>query len=111
MAFKRTIHDGPYGNACYGYHIDLDHQYTIREFIDEVLKTKRYEWGRFGITEDIEHSYMCTIDVCEYRLGILRTGFHKDDIAKMKIKRVVAHGGQSNIDYLIEPIQTIRGTS
>ena len=104
MAFKMKHTGGPYGDACSSYIVMLDREYTVQEFVEDVIKEKPEEWGDFKIATDLKYSHTTSIDMCVYKYGQIISSFRKPSTAKMKIKEVVAHGGYTNMDYCIKPI-------
>ena len=36
---------GPFGDCCSTYKVVLHHEYTAKEYVEEILKTKPGEWG------------------------------------------------------------------
>lgn len=104
MAFKMKHTGGPYGDACCRYAVMFDREYTVQEFIEDIIKEKPEEWGEFQIATDLKYPYTTSIDICVYKHGQIISNFKKPDTAKMKIKEIVAHGGYTNMDYYIKPI-------
>ena len=43
MVFKMKHTDGSYGDCCSSYDVMLDHEYTVQEFVEKVLKEKSGE--------------------------------------------------------------------
>lgn len=82
-----------FGDCTAGYRVDLDKEYTVSEFINEVLKKEPSEWGYFKIKNTGVRT--------EYRHGkILENNFDNDTLSA-KIISMTAHGGYSNMDYSI----------
>ncbi len=82
-----------FGDCTAGYRVDLDKEYTVSEFINEVLKKEPNEWGYFKIKNTGVRT--------EYRYGkILENNFDNDTLSA-KIISMTAHGGYSNMDYSI----------
>lgn len=81
------------GDCTSIYSVSLDREYTIREFIDEIL-TKN-EWG-FIYVNDINNP---SAD-CEYRQNVLISEL-PSDMLDYKIEKVTASGGWTRMDYTI----------
>lgn len=85
-------------NCTCEYIIELDKEYTVREFIDTILKEKNREWGYIGI------KCIGTIfgkPYCEYSHGSLKYNLPTEILDK-KVNRATASGGWSRMDYLID---------
>lgn len=87
------------GDCTAPYEVNLDKEYLVREFIEEVLKNKR-EWGYIGIKTDNIWKYFGD-PKCEYRYGKLLNTL-PDDYMSRKIKSVTTDGGWSRMDYILE---------
>lgn len=81
------------GDCTSIYSVSLDREYTIREFIDEIL-TKN-EWG-FIYVNDINNP---SAD-CEYRQNVLISEL-PSDMLDYEIEKVTASGGWTRMDYTI----------
>lgn len=100
----KMIHTGgPYGDACSSYDVQLDKEYTVQEFVEEVLKTKPGEWGPITIVTDLKHTTTSKVDECEYKHGKVTRDFAQTGSRAMKISEVKAHGGWSLMYYFIKP--------
>lgn len=75
------------------HRVDLDKEYTVSEFINEVLKKEPNEWGYFKIKN--------TRETVEYRHGEILNNNFDNEILSARIISISAHGGWSNMDYLI----------
>lgn len=92
----RLITAGPVGgDETRPYIVDLDHDYTVEQFVQEVLLNNR-EWGMISIEKDL----MFDRPRCRYEYGHL-TSQLPDEYLTRKIKCVCASGGWSLMDYLI----------
>ena len=81
-----------YGENCtMGYHVEIDKPCTVEELIKEILK--RNEWG--NITIQIENPLNLKYDN-DKLISQLPSQY-----CKRNIHIVTAHGGLSNIDYII----------
>lgn len=105
MAFGMKCTGGPYGDSCSSYDIIFDREYTVKEFIEEVLKEKPGEWGEFTIEKDLKHTYTSSLDNCEYKYGKITKGFKKTESESMRIEEVKANGGWSLMNYFIKAIE------
>jgi hypothetical protein len=94
---------GPYGDACSSYAVILGHKYTVKEFIEEVLREKPGEWGDFIISNDLKRIHI--LDKCEYKYGRITENFKQGKSEEIKIKEIKAHGGWTAMDYFIQPMQ------
>ena len=95
----------PEGGDCTApYEVDLGGEYTVGDFIRDVLIDDR-EWGYIGIYngKDIFGN-----PNCEYSHGELKTTL-PDDFLGMKIVNATASGGWSRMDYLltVEPVDGV----
>lgn len=93
----QTGHAG--GDSTAPYAILLSREYTVREFIETILKQYPHEWGIFHVLEERSvcgtHHY-----AVEYRYGELKEMFMAG-IFNKKIVSVDARGGWSSMDYYI----------
>lgn len=95
--FKRK-QSGPTGGDCTAvYSIELCRNYTLKEFIEEVLKEYPNEWGFFELRE--EH-HTRPFKVIEYKYGNI-VGKIPTDIINVPISCTKSDGGWSNMDYII----------
>lgn len=85
---------GPYGDACCSYDFVLSREMTLKEFVDLIIQDKD-EWGdvRLGWFDD---------PLLEYSHGKVK--FFVSDLDFMIKKVGKAHGGWSNMDYIVEKI-------
>lgn len=79
-----------------GYEIHLTKQYTVKEFIDEVLT--KDEWGVISISDGTEAWYNSGTPLVEYKRGNLLNKMPDEYLDKVIIK-ATAFGGYSNMDY------------
>jgi len=85
-----------FGDETAGYSVELTKDYTVKEFVDEVVSDKK-EWGYIGI--ESKGSFFGDPN-CEYKWGKLLTEL-PSEILPNKIKSVKASGGWSRMDYLL----------
>ncbi len=81
------------GDCTAGYDVGFSNEYTVREFIEEVLKTHPGEWGYFelknlGVRTDYKH-------------GRLLKQHFADELLNSKIVKAYASGGWSRMDYYL----------
>ena len=81
------------GDCTAGYRVDLDKEYTVSEFIEEVLQRFSNEWGYFCIKNLFTR--------IEYRSGKLIENMIEGNVLSAKIVSVTANGGWSSMDYNI----------
>lgn len=86
------------GDCTAGYSVELSKEYTIKEFIDEVLKSN--EWGAIGIYDENQSWFEKGNPYCEYKRGELISKL-PDEFLDKPIKKVDADGGWSLMDYKI----------
>ena len=86
-----------FGDETAGYAVELTKEYTVQEFVNEVVSNKR-EWGYIGIS-----CGRATFGNpnCEYKLGKLLSELPSEIMTK-KIASAKASGGWSRMDYLLE---------
>jgi hypothetical protein len=96
----KFVQSTPVGGDCTcGYEIQLDKLYTVKEFVDTVVKEKNKEWGCIGISDG---KSIFGSPNCQYRCGELITEQLPDDILLMPVKKASASGGYSRMDYKID---------
>lgn len=97
------IQDTPTGSDCTaGYKVQLKNQYTVKEFIEEVLKKHPGEWG------DIELKNLGART--KYRYGTLVKQNFADQLLDSRIVKAYAVGGYSNMDYILTIELVVSGT-
>lgn len=80
-----------------GFTVILDKNYTVKEFIDQIVKQRRNEWGYFRLKMKKDPFGK---RICEYRNGEYGD-ILLPDILNRDIEIVSAHGGWSAMDYII----------
>lgn len=89
--FSLTQNTPTGGDCCAGYKVEFSKEYTVREFIKEVLEKYPGEWGYF----ELKNLNIST----EYNRGRLLKLKFADAILDSKIVRAYASGGWSRMDY------------
>lgn len=84
------------GDETASYSVELEKQYTVNEFIIEVLSNAG-EWGYIGIK--CKNTFFGN-PKCEYKWGKLISNLPEDYLSK-KVISVEADGGWSRMDYLL----------
>lgn len=95
--FELIHTSGPHGDCCSNYNVKLKKPCAVREFIDEVLKNHKGEWGDIRIKgKDIEYRDEL---VCEYDHGEIKT------LNEKYLDRIVfggtANGGWTAMGYYL----------
>lgn len=88
--FKMRLISEIHGDCTGEYEVKLDKQYTVREFIETILKEKPKEWGNIGIKSNW----------FEYKYGKVTENLPVEYLDKI-VKEVKVSGGWSRMDYLI----------
>lgn len=99
---KMICTGGPYGDCCSSYDVELDHEYTVKEFVKEVLTQKPQEWGRVTLVSDFKYKYQHEEDTCQYKYGNIAERFSKEGTKERTILEVKAHGGWTAMDYFLK---------
>ena len=81
------------------YDVELDKPYIIGELVNEVLTTRKGEWGEFRVRHEGDGWLDCFFRV-EYKYGKL-IGELPNDIANLPIIKTTSCGGWSAMDYYI----------
>ena len=96
---KLTQSTRTFGDCTAGYAVTMDKEYTVEEFISEVLT--RNEWGCICIYNEGQAWLESGTPNCEYKQDKLVTEMQKE-VLQRKIKSVTASGGWSRMDYVIK---------
>lgn len=97
--FKRTQCTHTYGDSSAGYEVELDQEYTVGSFIEEVLANHADEWGYIGINNGKNEIFR---DLkCEYRHGEITSKNLPEEILGISVDQVSAYGGWTKMDYLL----------
>lgn len=95
--FERVI-IGPTGSDCTApYNVKLDRDYTLNEFLGEILRQHPDEWGEFRIFIEGKQGICASVD---YKYGRVK-GRIPFELLDMPVKSSSAHGGWSSMDYVI----------
>lgn len=102
MALDMIYTGGPYGDCCYSYDVKLVQEYTVKEFVEEILKEKPNEWGKIRIVTDINKIFSSKRDECSYHYGKIDYWFSNSRILNANIDKAKARGGWTSMDYFIK---------
>lgn len=103
--FKREQRGTTGGDCTALYGVELDHHYTLKEFVNEVLQNYPGEWGSFKLCE---RGKWMPYKAFRYKHGIL-TDAIPSELANKPIVSISANGGWSNMDYIIRMEESING--
>lgn len=98
MNLKQTSRT--FGDETAIYSVELSKEYTVKEFVDEVVSNKS-NWGRIGIASE---GAIFGNPMCEYKWGKLLTEL-PSEIMTDKVISAEAHGGWTMMDFKL----TIQG--
>ena len=90
-----------YPDGMTDYVIELDKKYTVKTFIEEIIKRDQKEWGYIGIFDKKQSWFERGNPFIEYDRNGLKSQF-SDEILNMEIKSITANGGWSRMDYKIK---------
>ena len=99
--FEMIRTGGPFGDCTCNYRVEPKCEFTVKEFVDEVLKDK-CEWGDIKI--DINHTgrfYGIDGPKIVYKHGKLTTPNFSDDILRQKVEIGRANGGWTYTCYTL----------
>ena len=85
-----------FGDCTAKYAVEMDHVYTVKHFIDEVLT--RNEWGRISI--DCYNDPFTDQPNCEYNKDKLISDLPEELMDRIFIE-ARARGGWSSMDYIL----------
>jgi len=83
-----------FGDSTAKYDITMSHDYSVKEFITEVLTQK--EWGKISVYDENRN----LLSSGEYN-GKKLTIPISEDILSKQICEANSHGGWSNMDYFL----------
>lgn len=87
------------GSDCTApYDVILNKPYTVNEFVEEILKTRRGEWGEFKIKHKSLNPFDCLY--VQYKYGTIAGNF-PENISVLPVKEVMAAGGWGAMNYNI----------
>ena len=93
---------GPYGDCMRSFDVILEHEYTVKEFVEEVIKEKPQEWGEVVITTDFKYIYSEKEDSCTYKYGEIKENFKGKKTESRTIVEMKASGGWTTMNYYIK---------
>lgn len=102
LGFDMICTGGPYGDCTCAYRLELKREYTIKEFVEEIVKKKPGEWGTIYHCKDLKEVYGAQLDTCDYSHGEITNHFSLIATGQQKIKEVIAHGGWTAMNYYIK---------
>lgn len=89
----------PVGGDCTcGYNVTFDGEYTVGEFLEEVLCKRSKEWGYIVV---LSNQHQKETDYCSYSLGELTEDLHNANLKDSKITSATASGGYSRMDFTL----------
>ena len=90
------------GDCTQPYKVSISKKpYTVREFIDDVMRQRPKDWGRIELYSKRPSSFDDRpISSVEYRRGEMGGRFSNND-QNREIKEISADGGWSRMDYMI----------
>lgn len=99
MEFKLSQSSQVRGDCTASYDVTIIGNGTVGEFIDAVLEKCSKEWGYIGIC-----STECSFGkpAMEYKHGKAINREEMSDFESKQVKSVVADGGWSRMDYVIQ---------
>lgn len=92
ITLKRII-DASGNSEKENYEVSMDKDYILMDFITEILKNRRRDWGEFEIA-------LLGLSV-EYRYGMLKRPDWSTGLLYAKVSSVSASGGFTRMDYSI----------
>lgn len=77
-----------------------EHEHTVREFVDEILKMRSKDWGSISINDD---GLLIYHNVIEYYHGEIKTIQEEwlNKFSAKRIKTIRANGGFTLMDYFV----------
>lgn len=86
------------GDCTAGYAVSMTKEYSVREFIAEVLTLN--EWGDIGIYKENQAWFESGDPYCTYKRDKLITTM-SDEVLDKKVIKATASGGWSNMNYIL----------
>lgn len=99
MNFKLIQIGNECGDCTASYEVTVTENGTVGDFIDAVIGHCSNEWGYIGIKAD-EHIF--EKPNIEYRYGKIINRDALKAFESLPFKKIIASGGWSRMDYLIE---------
>lgn len=96
---EKILTEGPDGNGCCSYRIQLHRPYTVQEFVDMVLKVNAEKWGTIVTDSDKRGIQLI---YCTYENGKIKTDFMDPETKEQLISEVEAYGGRARMDYSVK---------
>ena len=98
------------GDCTAGYAVRWTGEYTVRSFVDEILKTYPGDWGYIGIYVPVgkRNSFSDAVHgnpYCEYSDGKFVNTL-PEDVLNRKVYGASADGGWSRMDYMLSLNET-----
>lgn len=84
-----------------GYELKLDKDYTVGEFIQQVLTERSDEWGYIRVKYGKKEKSLFSLPSSEYRYGRILNEL-PEQYMKRKVKSATANGGWSAMDYVLQ---------
>lgn len=97
--FKFIQTTGISSDCTSGYKIILDKEYTVKSFIETVLKERPKEWGYISISTK---GSLFGNPSCEYRYGEIISKPLDNIFLNKKVVDVTASGGWSSMNYIMK---------
>lgn len=96
---------GPVSYDCTSrYNFRLSREYSLREFLREILSSCKNEWGTIYVKNANDSSPIISCPAIGYKHGEIETSSNHITCEMMdsQIENVRGCGGYSNMDYLVE---------
>lgn len=93
----------PLSDDTYPYYVTIPAGMTVRQFINEWLKSHEHDWGCFRIKDG--ESYLLVKFKCDYSHGEIIGEPFPDDVLDKTIVSVWGNGGWSCSDFVF----TVKG--
>ncbi len=86
------------GDCTAPYVVEMSEKCTVKEFVEYVLEECQKEWGYIGI---FSKGHFFGNPKIEYSHGKLTTENTLKEVENKVVRRAVANGGWSNMDYIL----------
>lgn len=100
----RTCISKTFGDCTEMYNVSFDKHCTVEEFVREMLKEYKNEWGYLIVSAKPDSNYFSTssdCDTCEYHHGEITKDFSSPETSNAHIVKIQGHGGWYRMDYRI----------